>query len=279
MRMHRLGLLLLLLAILASFAGFSGTASADDEDTGAVDAAPAVEPETTLESVDGKWWTGSDFVIEGSGSTTGFTLYVRRERERYTPRPLATIQPGGDATDTWLGYVCVTGDATTAIVNVAQRWATNRPVLRDRGGLLYAVDIASGRVRFLTGGVAFKYHAVGCGARDEVSFVRHLGLDQARSQVMLGTKAGRFAEAATVDGQLTAPVPSADSVVALRGTGLVRLSHGRERVVTTFDGEPYQVRPNVDGGVDLLVREGEDVEVVRVSGSRQTTIAHGPLRA
>jgi len=271
--------LLLIPGLLASAGGIAGGAASahegHDDDSGRH--AANERADVSLESVDGAWWRGSDFVIEGVGSASGYTLYVRRENERYSPRPLATIQPGGDGADTWLGYLCVTGDATTAIVNLAQRWTTNKPGLRDRGGLLYAVDIASGEVRALASGVAFKYHAVGCGAGDEVSYVSHLGVDQEQSLVLLGTKAGRFTEVAKVDGQLTAPVPSAGSVVALRGNGLVRLSHGRERVVARFDGEPYQVRPNVAGGVDLLVRTGTDVDVVRVKGSRTTTIATGPL--
>lgn len=230
-----------------------------------------------VREADEDWWHGTDLLVEGRPGVGGYTVFVRLEREAYVARPIATIQPLGNAEDDWLGSLCVTGDGKHAIVNVAQRGAVNDARMRDRGGLLYDVALPSGAVTPLASGVAFKFHAVGCGARDEVAYVRHLGSDQEASEVFVARVGRPFSRVASSRGQLVNPVPTARGVMALRGGTVVRLSAGSEQVEARPQGEPFALRANGQGSVDLLVLRDKNVSVARVEGKQVRVLATGPV--
>jgi hypothetical protein len=221
-------------------------------------------------------------VHDGRGDTGGYHLSVGLERQKYVLRPLATIQPNGYAGDDWLGYQCVTGDRRHVVVTLAPRWAVNRPELRDRGALVYVVDVPSGRVRPAVKGVAFKYHAVGCGTGGKVALLRHLGHDQARSELLvLDTATARTRLVATVPGHLTSPIPDDHGVLALQGRSIVRLplwASPARKVgrVASMAGEPYRLTAAAKGEADLLVLgDGSSVELQRLSGRTLRRVGSG----
>ena len=271
--MKRWSSLMLVAAVLAAAPVFSNPSSAGPA---AVHDDHPKDGMSSIEDVDRRWWRGDDLLVDGMGSPEGFTIFVARERDKFTPVPVATIRPGNDSDDEWIGYVCVTGNNRFAIVNLAQRWATNRPTLRDRGALLYSVQLESGRVRPLAAGVAFKYHAVGCGRGKAVSYVAHHGVDQAASQLMRGSATGDFKQAARVRGQVTSPIPVNNRVLAVQGHAIRAYSGGKARTISKVrDGVPYGLRANAVGGVDMLVHEGEITSVQRLRGTRIRRLAEG----
>ncbi|MET9631235.1 hypothetical protein ABZX92_27610 [Lentzea sp. NPDC006480] len=246
------------------------------------DAAPAqaagqVGTGVDLAAVDPGWWRGTDLMVTGQGDSRGYHLYLGREREKYAFRPLASIQPGGYDADEWLGYQCVTGDRSTVAVTLLPRGAVNKPVLRDRGGLSYLVDIATGKTRPVAKGVAFKYHATGCGAGSEVALLRHLGDDQARTELLkVDARTGVTARAGTVAGQLTSAVPTRDGLLALRGNGVVRINGDSEPTVqATVDGEPFRLTSGPDGAVNVLVKKPDVVELQELRGTSLRLLGSG----
>lgn len=245
--------------------------------------APAAEPAPTdgvdLSTADASWATGTDFVVTGRGDGEGYHLSIGLEREKYAFRPLATIQPAGYDGDDWLGYQCVTGDRKHVVVSVLPRWAVNRLNLRDRGALVYTVDVKTGAVRPVAQGIAFKSHAVGCGTGAEAGLLRHLGRDQERTELLtLDTARGAVRPLGTVTGQLTNPVPTGDGkLLALRGNTVVRLAPGAtqpERVATA-QGEPYRLTAAAGGTADVMVLRDKQVDVARVTGGRLERWAGG----
>nr|BFE74624.1 hypothetical protein GCM10020092_079250 [Actinoplanes digitatis] len=225
-----------------------------------------------------RWWEGTDLIVTGRGDNEGYHLWIGRERERYAMRPLASIQPNGFTDDTWLGYQCVTGDGLHVVVTVAPRMAVNKPELRDRGGLTYLVNIRTGKVRPAVRGIAFKYHATGCGTGSDVALLRHLDRDQRRSELLrLDAGTGEVSLVSTVNGQLTSPVPSGAGILALRGRTLVRVAKGQPvpTVVARVAGEPYRLTATPTGA-DLLVDNGNDVRVQRWDTAGLREVAAGP---
>lgn len=246
--------------------------------TPAVAQQPAAPPGRDLAEVSPRWWDGTDFLVTGRGDANGYHLWLGLERERYALRPLASIRPNGYADDEWLGYQCVTGDGRHVAVTVAPRRAINRPVVRDRGGLTYLVDIRTGKVRPVVHGIAFKYHATGCGTGSAVALLRHLDTDQRRTELLrLDATTGKVTRVATVDGQVTSAVPSGTGLLALRGRAVVRVTAGASasEVVAKVGGEPFRLTATPDGA-DLLVRNGPTVDVQRWDGARLSRIGAGP---
>jgi hypothetical protein len=233
-----------------------------------------------LASVDPRWWQGNDFIVTGSGDTSGYHLQIGLERQRYAFRPLASIQPRGYDVDDWLGYECVMGDRRSVLVTLLPRWAVNRPVLRDRGALAYLVSIPDGEVTPLVAGVAFKYHAIGCGSGSTAALLRHLDSDQARTELLtVDTRTGTVSPFAIVDGQLTNPVPTShDRLLALSGRQVVRLTRDSARLepVAVADGTPFRLAAAAGDAAEFLVLRDGTVEARRVEGAALRRLGSGP---
>ena len=153
--------------------------------------------------------TLSGVAVSGIGTSRGFEIYVARATDRWHWRALATLQPAGLSDDTWTGYACVTGDTKHVIAVVAPRSFANVPLLRDRGGTAYDVDLATGRVRPLVSSVSLKYHTPSCGRGSTAVITRSLGRDQARTEVfVIDATHARVSRDLSVQGQVTSVVPT-----------------------------------------------------------------------
>ncbi|MCX2948442.1 hypothetical protein [Lentzea sp. NEAU-D7] len=235
-----------------------------------------------VEEVSPKWWEGDDFVVTGRGDTHGYHVLIGLENRKYAFTPLASIQPGGYDGDQWLGYTCVTGDRSHVVVSVLPRGAVNRPTLRDRGASVYAIKIADGSVRPLASGVAFKQHAVGCGTGDQVAMLRHLEVDQAKTELLRGSASTAKVESvATVNTQLTWAVPNGpDRVMALRGSEIVTVSRKDQapKVVGKAQGQAFKLLAAADDQADLLVLKDNQVAVERLAGGKLSEVGRGDVR-
>ena len=220
------------------------------------------------------WFDGDDVIVTSHGSSSGFQLFLGRQDEAYAFRGLATIQPGGDSTDDWLGYQCLTGDRRFVVAVVLRRGQLNRAESRDRGALAYAVSVADGTVRPLAAGVAFKRHAVGCGTGSRVALLRHLGTDQEASEVIeFDARTGDEVATTDVEGQLTHPVPATPrGVLGIRGRSVLALSDGATKVLATFPGSPQALQPRAAGGADVAVDLGPARRLYRVDARGTTTV-------
>lgn len=96
-----------------------------------------------------QWAEGSDVIVTSEASSSGFRIFVGKEQEKYAFRGLATLQPGGDDQDEWIGHQCLTGNGRHVLAVVTQRHLINDPEVRDRGGLAYSIDVKTGRVAAL----------------------------------------------------------------------------------------------------------------------------------
>lgn len=206
--------------------------------------------------------------VWAAGDEDGYHLYIAKGSEYWAWRPVATIQPGGEDQEPWIGYHCLTGNGRHVVAVVAPRSAANHPLARDRGGTAYSVEVATGRVKPLAAGVAVKYHTPGCGSGSRATLSRSLGRDQASTEILLvGADTGGILKTLSVRGQVTSAVPVGNSVWAARGRDIVRLD-GRERRLRHTGGLPYALRP-ASRGVDYLVaRAGRRVTIERVRVDR-----------
>jgi hypothetical protein len=271
---------------LAQFASIPMASGHDDEPhhppgTPATDSGANPQAGVALDAVDDRWWEGDDFLVTARPSAEGYSLLIGWERQKYVFRPLATIQPGGYGDDVWLGYHCLTGDRQHVVVSLLPRWAVNRLALRDRGALVYVVTVATGEVRPLVKGVAFKRHAVGCGAGSQLALLRHLDTDQARTELLVADAArASVRSVGTFQGQLTWPVPGPGGrVLALRNSTVVEATAGRPSLepVTRVAGEAYNLVATSDGRTSLLAL-GQDRRVTGfdLAGRRAVEVGSGP---
>src|SRR5262245_1381330 len=60
--------------------------------------------------------TSTDVIVSASEDGNGYHLYRATGVDGWVWHPLATIQPGGDGEDAWIGYQCVTGTGRYVVV-------------------------------------------------------------------------------------------------------------------------------------------------------------------
>lgn len=223
-----------------------------------------------------RWFESDDFVVGSYGGSDGFHLFVARERARWGWKPLATLLPGGDTDGEWTGYHCVTGSGRYVVAVTAPERLSDVPWVRDRGAWAYSIEIATGRVQPLMGGVALKYFNPGCGRDDVVTLTRHLGTDQQATEVtVVDAHSGSIERRFGVSGQLASPVSVDGAVIAARGSSIQRISDSVEHLAT-LPGQPYSLRAR-SGGVDFLVAGADDASAWRYENGSTRRIGSGVL--
>jgi hypothetical protein len=197
-----------------------------------------------------------DEIVTGTGDTNGYHLYAASSGSKWSWLPLATLQPGGSADERWIGRQCLTGDGRYVVAVVAPWHASNNAVGMDEGGYAYAIDAHTGAVRPLAAGVSLAYFDPGCGTDGHATLTRYLGRDEGATQILtVDTATGKIAASARNSGELTSAVPVKGAADAVRGDTLVRLTGTVVRDLAVLPGQPFDLRPNADGGVDFLTRE------------------------
>ncbi len=206
----------------------------------------------------------ADVAVDGYGDAQGYHLELGRESTAFAWQEVALIHPAGFDDGSWTGYQCVSGDGKFAAVAILPASAVNTQAARDHGAFAYSVDLASGAVRALAGGVGLKYHSPGCGTGDTAVFT--VALDGRTRLLTANLATGRIEADVTAPGQITSAVPAASGIVGVTGSRLVSVSaKGDSAVIATLPGDVYDVRPAADGGVSFLHTK---------PGTRTATAAH-----
>jgi len=206
----------------------------------------------------------ADLAVDGYGDAQGYHVTVGREPAGFALQEVALIHPAGFDDGSWTGYQCVSGDGKYAAVAILPASAVNTQAARDHGAFAYSVDLATGAVRALAGGVGLKYYSPGCGTGGTAVFT--VALDGQTRLLTANLATGRIDADVTTPGQITSAVPAAGGVVGVAGNRLVSVpGKGKPAVVATLPGDVYDVRPAADGGVSFLHTK---------PGTRTATAAH-----
>ncbi|MEY9855942.1 RHS repeat-associated protein [Catenulispora sp. GAS73] len=201
----------------------------------------------------------SDLAVTAIGDSAGYHLQVSREKSGFAWHEIAVLRPAGMDEAGWTGYQCTSGDGRFEAVTVAPASAANSTAGREHGAFAYSVDLATGRVQPIASGVALEYDSPGCGTGDEAEFSVGFGNDQQSTEILSADLAtGRIGHSTKVAGQLTSAVPAAAGVVGVLGSRLVAVPEtghdtGVPQTIAAVSGQPYDLRPAADGGVDFLL--------------------------
>jgi hypothetical protein len=192
--------------------------------------------------------------INGWGDAAGYHLDLGRESSGFAWHEVALLRPAGLDESSWTGYQCVSGDGKFAAVAILPASAVNQQAARDHGAFAYSVDLASGTVRPLAGGVGLKYFSPGCGTGDDAVFSLNVGTNDQNTQLLdANLTTGKITSSTTVPGQITSAVPTANGVVGVAGSHLVAVpTKGAPTVLATVADDAYALRPSADGGVSFL---------------------------
>ncbi|MGW5722059.1 RHS repeat-associated core domain-containing protein [Amycolatopsis sp. NPDC003865] len=193
----------------------------------------------------------ADIAVDGWGDAQGYHLAAGRESSGFAWHEIALIHPAGFDDSSWTGYQCVSGDGRFAALAILPASAVNTQAARDHGAFAYSVDLTSGAVRALAGGVGLKYYSPGCGIDDEAVFT--VAADRNTRLLTANLATGKITGSITAPGQITSAVPTRTGVVGVAGNHVVSLpAMGNPAVVATVPGAVYDVRPSADGGVSFL---------------------------
>ncbi|MET7998051.1 hypothetical protein ABZU76_44915 [Amycolatopsis sp. NPDC005232] len=94
-----------------------------------------------------------DVAIGGWGDALGYHVELGREAAGFAWQEIALIHPAGFDDSSWTGYQCLSGDGKFAALAILPASAVNTQAARDHGAFAYSVDLTSGAVRALAGGV------------------------------------------------------------------------------------------------------------------------------
>jgi RHS repeat-associated protein len=221
--------------------------------------------------------TSADVAIDGRGDAQGYHLQLGRESSGFAWHEVALIHPVGFDDASWTGYQCLSGDGRFAAVAILPASAVNQQAARDHGAFAYSVDLASGTVRPLAGGVGLKYFSPGCGTGDEAVFTLDVGSNDENTELVSANLAtGKVDGSVTVPGQITSAVPTASGIVGVAGSRLMSVpAKGNPTVIATVAGDAYQLRPAADGGVTFLTTTPGTTTAIAVHEHAGTTATLG----
>jgi RHS repeat-associated protein len=228
--------------------------------------------------------TSADIAINGYGDSAGYHIEVGREPSGFAWHEVAVLHPDSLDDSSWTGYQCISGDGKYAAVVVLPQSAVNLESARDHGAFAYSVNLASGVVHPVASGVALEYFSPGCGAADEAVFSVSPGTGQESTELVSASLAtGKVDQVVTARGQVTSAVPAmSGGIVGAVGSDLVSVSaHGVTSVIARVGGDPFDLRPAADGGVDLLDANAGSAtsEVLHERAGAVTVLGSGPLES
>jgi O-glycosyl hydrolase len=217
-----------------------------------------------------------DEIVTGTGDLSGWHLFAASSGERWRWHWLATLRPPGGGGESWIGQQCLTGDDRLVIAVVAPWSANNSGAGLDRGALAYAVDAHTGVARPLASGVSLAYFNPGCGTGHEVALTSYIGTSESQTRItVLDASTGRMLMSLTASGEITSAVPVGTSVIAAKGSEIVRLSGARQTVLARMPGQAFDLHPNSNGGVDFMVTQGRSASVWRLQAGAARRVASG----
>lgn len=227
--------------------------------------------------------SSTDIAVNAFGDGNGYHIQVGTEKSGFVWREEALLRPGGIDDSSWTGYQCTSGDGRYEAVAILPSSAVNTTSALEHGAFAYSVDLSTGKVRPLATGVGLRYHSPGCGTGDEAAFSLSLGDSEQTTEIITTNLAtGRVEHSIAVSGELTSAVPTADTLVAAEGSELVTItssgaSAGKVAKLAAASGEPYDLRPSADGGVDFLsMRVGAKTATLEHEhGGAVTTLGSG----
>lgn len=221
----------------------------------------------------------ADEIVAGVGSADGYRIFVARSTDHWSWEPVALLDPGGQSDQTWVGTICLTGDGMTATAVIAP-WSTiNSPAGLEHGGIAYAVNVVTGQARVLATATSMAYFDPGCGEGSDVALTTYLGDSEQTTRVQLIDAAtGKVKNTVTLSGEYTSAVPVSGGLMAAHGAALVRLAGSRAMSMARLPGQVFDLRPNRQGGVDLLSADSATTGVAwRFDAGTLRRVGAGPL--
>src|SRR5258708_6552132 len=190
-------------AVLASLSFFVPTADAHS--------AGRSQPKPRPVSLSGS----ADEIVAGVGSTDGYRVFVARSTGGWSWQPVALLDPGGESDQAWVGNTCLTGDGSAAVAVIAP-WSTiNSPAGIERGGIAYAVNLATGQARVLATGVSMAYFNPGCGSGHDVALTTYLDNSEQTTRIeWLDAASGTLRSTVTLSGEFTPALPAPRGLIA-----------------------------------------------------------------
>lgn len=219
-----------------------------------------------------------DIAVTGAGDATGFHLLVadKANPDRWTE--LASLSEPLWETDTWIGQWCVTGDGEKAVVVYAPREFSNAAASMYGGGFSAVVDLASGEVTKLATRSTLAYYSPGCGTGDTAalsSMEAGAGESVTRTHIsLIDAGEAKTSWTTSVDGQATSLTPAGDGVVGAIGNQLTAITeHGETTPLAGYDGVPFDISADADGGIGFSVATENETIVLRHHKKKTVEVA------
>ncbi|MFI1994086.1 GDSL-type esterase/lipase family protein [Actinoplanes sp. NPDC020271] len=239
-------------------------------------ARPAVpEPDKTLRS---GWRSSADRAVTVAGDLDGLHVLAATERSGYSWNTVATLSEPGVDTSQWIGQACTTGSGQRAVVVYAPVEASNHPDRMESGGFVATVDLTTGTVHKLGLRASLAYYNPGCGSGETAVITAQQTTDSGIDSTLTVVDAarGKAGRSQKIRKQISSAVPYQDGIAAVDGNQLISLgSTGARRNLTTADGSPLRLHPDLDGGLGYEVVNGSDTQVRRLAGGKSALLGHG----
>lgn len=232
-------------------------------------------PDSTLPK---GWRQSSDRAATVSGDGAGLHVLVADSSQAYAWRTVATLAEPGFDTSQWVGNACVTGSGRRAVVVYAPREFTNQAELLQRGAFAAVVDLQTGAVTKLPYQVSLSYSDPGCGVGETAVLAQENDQETETRLLVLDTTTGKITHAIAASGQVTSGVPVGTSIVAAKSGQLTRFDMaGHARTLAKTSGSAFSIHPDGHGDIEFMDIAGQSARVHSLAGTKNTTVASGPL--
>jgi hypothetical protein len=228
------------------------------------------------------WRSSADRAVTTDGDSTGLHVLVADAKSGYAWRTAATLGEQGVDTDQWIGQSCLTGSGRRAVVVYGPRQIVNHDNTFRHGALAAIVDLDSGVVTKLPDPVSMAYYNPGCGAGETAVLTQNPDVSgkYVTRFITVDAASGKTVSKVDAVGQVTSAVPVGNEVVAAHGTDIVHVdATGKLTTAVSASAGPFRLSVDSDGGVGYELQHDGKVEVHRLVGTKDRTLAEGDVRS
>jgi O-glycosyl hydrolase len=216
-----------------------------------------------------------DEIVTSGGDASGWHVYAASAGDGWMWHPLASLLPGGNGDQGWIGQQCLTGDGRYVAAVVAPYHAANEQAGMNRGAMAYIIDAHNGNARPLARGVSLSYFNPGCGTDSKVTLTSYPATDYSQTRVTVFEAAtGNVLRTVTVKGQVTSAISVGDAIFGAYNKQLLRLIGPSVQSIATLPGTVFDLRAATDGIDFLTTREGL-VEVWKLRQGKVQRVGNG----
>jgi hypothetical protein len=223
------------------------------------------------------WSASKDVLWEFTSSGDGLGVLRAPVSTGAAWSPVVSLRIAGVSSRQWIGQGCLISGTHTLAVAYGPVEYISVATMFERGAYAALVDLDSGVTKPLAVRPTFSYFSPTCGPRQTATFTAFGTDERTTSAVDVDVSGTETLVVKHAAGELIDATRNLDgSVVAVNGSMVVRVAHGRQRTLSHEGSAIYDLHVDASGRPAYLVDTPGRTQVRQLDAGGGATIASGP---